>query len=139
MKIIIGPKKSNELLKAQVKTVPIFECNETYRNYNIKAKHIMFENGIQGSQYCASDPSGRNDSCHGDSGGPLQFFQIIRKQRILLASYQVAPDAVHCPPFAPELPIILIGSFLTFGQMVFELSIMIINNNYLGSLRLHSN
>lgn len=34
----------------------------------------MFENGIQGSQYCASDPSGRNDSCHGDSGGPLQFF-----------------------------------------------------------------
>lgn len=65
---------SNVLLKAQKQTVPIFECNSTFLEYNKLGGHRVFENGIDDGQYCAYDPHGTNDSCAGDSGGPIQFF-----------------------------------------------------------------
>lgn len=62
------------MLKAQVTTVPLSECNQTYLNYNRQANHIMYRNGVKESHYCAQNPNERKGSCKGDSGGPLQFF-----------------------------------------------------------------
>lgn len=70
----IGSHRSDHLLKAEVKTVPLQQCNQTYLNYNGDANHIMYKNGIRESQYCAHNPDERNGSCDGDSGGPLQIF-----------------------------------------------------------------
>lgn len=66
--------KSNELLKTQVKTMPLEECNDTMTFYNLLVNLPAFRDGISQSQYCAYDPQNGNDSCQGDSGGPLQFF-----------------------------------------------------------------
>ncbi|XP_031621883.1 uncharacterized protein LOC116339921 [Contarinia nasturtii] len=66
-------EKSNDLLKTQLKTMPLSECNRTLLDWN-RDKGIflpVFRNGISESQYCAFDPNARNDSCQGDSGGPL--------------------------------------------------------------------
>ncbi|XP_031631924.1 serine protease persephone-like [Contarinia nasturtii] len=66
---------SNELLKAQVKTIPLSECNSTFVEWNRKVSNFSaFQNGLDEGQYCAHDPEGKKDSCFGDGGGPLQFF-----------------------------------------------------------------
>lgn len=66
-------KLSDKLMTADVKTVPLSECNEIYKSVN----HPAFENGIGGGQYCAHGDllpdNSRSDSCRGDSGGPLQI------------------------------------------------------------------
>lgn len=69
-----GPELSNELRKTQLKTLSLDECNATLAEYNIRAQQAPLRNGIMVGQYCAYDPLGKNDSCAGDSGGPLQFF-----------------------------------------------------------------
>lgn len=63
-----GTNTSMKLLKAEVTTVPLSECNETYLEYNKQAGNTLYKYGISESQYCASDPTGRSGSCHGDSG-----------------------------------------------------------------------
>lgn len=55
--------------------MPLAQCNETLLNYNRKANIEALRHEIDESQYCAHDPSGRGDSCKGDSGGPLQTTQ----------------------------------------------------------------
>ncbi|XP_031619950.1 serine protease persephone-like [Contarinia nasturtii] len=64
--------RSNDLLKAQLITVPLSQCNEKFKEYQSLANDPTLKN-IGQSQYCAYDPQGRNDSCQGDSGGPLQL------------------------------------------------------------------
>ena len=63
---------SNELLKIDLKTAPLSECNKELLEYNAQRNLPSFRNGVDESQYCAHDPVGRKDSCQGDSGGPLQ-------------------------------------------------------------------
>lgn len=65
--------KSTELLKAQLQTMDLDECNNTLSNYNLLV-NLPSLREISESQYCANDPQGKSDSCYGDSGGPLQFF-----------------------------------------------------------------
>ncbi|XP_031634325.1 serine protease persephone-like [Contarinia nasturtii] len=64
--------RSNDLLKAQLQTVPLTECNELFKEYQQFTKEPGLQN-IGQSQYCAYDPNGKNDSCQGDSGGPLHI------------------------------------------------------------------
>ncbi|XP_031632850.1 serine protease persephone-like [Contarinia nasturtii] len=66
--------RSNELRKTYLVTMPLSECNDTMIHYNQLPNHAPFRNGISQGQYCAYDPQGVNDSCRGDSGGPLQYF-----------------------------------------------------------------
>lgn len=56
-----GGIRSDALLKTELKTMPLSECNRTYIEYNQKANHVTFQNGIGHGQYCAYDPTGRND------------------------------------------------------------------------------
>lgn len=62
------------LLKTQLETVPLQQCNESYILYNEFLDFPAFRGGISQGQYCALDPQGKSDSCQGDSGGPLQIF-----------------------------------------------------------------
>ena len=73
--IVLGGDTSNELLKIEIKTMALSECNKDLLEFNEKRNVPSFRNGIDGSQYCAYDPNGRSDSCQGDSGGPLQTAQ----------------------------------------------------------------
>lgn len=68
----LGRNRSNLLLKTDLKTMPLSECNTTLLNNNEGKSLQAFRNGVSESQYCAFDPNGVNDSCDGDSGGPLQ-------------------------------------------------------------------
>ncbi|XP_031626099.1 apolipophorins-like [Contarinia nasturtii] len=65
---------SNILMKTQLKTMPLSECNKTLSKWNKIAKLSPYQDGISHGQYCAYDPQARNDSCQGDSGGPLQYY-----------------------------------------------------------------
>lgn len=70
--VVLGRNKSDILLKTDLATVPLSQCNQTFLEYNRKGSNLSaLQNGISESQYCAHDPNG-NDSCDGDSGGPLQ-------------------------------------------------------------------
>lgn len=65
--------KSNILLKTNLKTMPLPSCNTTILEFNREKDLPAFRDGISESQYCAYDSNGVNDSCEGDSGGPLQI------------------------------------------------------------------
>ncbi|XP_031632777.1 uncharacterized protein LOC116346717 [Contarinia nasturtii] len=67
-------ERSNILLKTQLKTVPLTECNRIFLELNEFVNQAALRDGITPGQYCAFDPAGKNDSCQGDSGGPLQYF-----------------------------------------------------------------
>lgn len=54
--------RSYDLRKTQVVTMPLSQCKNAMKQYDINDGH-----------YCAFDPNRRNDSCQGDSGGPLQI------------------------------------------------------------------
>lgn len=69
-----GTIQSQQLRKTQLTSMPLQECNRTFLNYNQRVDQAAFRQGIFEGQYCAYDPEGRNDSCSGDSGGPLQYF-----------------------------------------------------------------
>lgn len=61
-------------MKANLKTLPLQECNKTVLEFNKIPNSPAFRNGISDSQLCAHDPNGKKDSCQGDSGGPLQIY-----------------------------------------------------------------
>lgn len=69
-----GDVQSDKLLSAEIKTMPLSHCNETFVGYNQRINHAAFKEGISNSQYCAYDPANKRDSCRGDSGGPLQVY-----------------------------------------------------------------
>lgn len=49
-------------------TVPFEKCHSDYR------KIYNRTNVIDETQYCAYDPTGNSDICHGNAGAPLQIF-----------------------------------------------------------------
>lgn len=49
-------------------------CNAIYSNHTDKNIISAYEYGFGKGQMCAMDFVGRNDSCAGDGGGPLQVF-----------------------------------------------------------------
>lgn len=73
--LILVNKTISRLLKVDLKTVPLAECNTTLLAYNKDRNLPVFGNGVDQSQYCAHDPTGYGDSCQEDSGGPLQTMQ----------------------------------------------------------------
>lgn len=72
---MLAGKTSNGLLKIDLKTMPLSDCNTNLLEYNEKRNLASLQSGVDESQYCAHDPVGRKDSCQGDSGGPLQRIQ----------------------------------------------------------------
>lgn len=70
--VSVSSSHSSTLLKIELKTVPLSDCNATFWNYNNRRNLPEFRNGIDEGQYCAHDPIENKDSCQGDSGGPLQ-------------------------------------------------------------------
>lgn len=52
--------------------MPLVQCNETVLDDDKNQELTEFQNGLDESQYCAHDSSGRKDSCPGGIGGPLQ-------------------------------------------------------------------
>ncbi|XP_031629043.1 serine protease persephone-like [Contarinia nasturtii] len=67
---------SDKLLKIQLKTMPLGQCNSTMLQYNQLINSPRFRNGdgLNDGQYCAFDPEGKKDTCQGDGGSPLQYF-----------------------------------------------------------------
>ncbi|XP_031632766.1 serine protease persephone-like isoform X2 [Contarinia nasturtii] len=66
--------KTDDLRKAELKSMPLSQCNSTLMDLDKSAMLAPFRNGLIGGQYCAYDPEGKRDACQGDSGGPLQYF-----------------------------------------------------------------
>lgn len=66
-------KRSDTLHKANLKTMPLRQCNTTLFEFNQGINTPSLRNGLIEGQYCAYDPNGVQDSCEGDSGGPLQI------------------------------------------------------------------
>ncbi|XP_031639695.1 serine protease persephone-like, partial [Contarinia nasturtii] len=95
-----GPN-SNKLLKTNLTTVPLSECNSTLLEWNKEYNSPSFENGISEGQYCANDPEGRRDSCHGDSGGPLQYFPNTNSSRATIVG--IVSFGVNCATTLPSV------------------------------------
>ncbi|XP_031619139.1 serine protease persephone-like [Contarinia nasturtii] len=62
---------------AQLSTMPLLQCNATVIEWNKIPNSAQFRNGLIDGQYCAYNPEGIRDACHGDSGGPLQYFNGV--------------------------------------------------------------
>lgn len=58
--------------KAELVTMTRTECTARLKQYN--QYDAALENGITEGQYCAYDPQGIQETCKGDSGGPVQYF-----------------------------------------------------------------
>lgn len=71
----LGQSRPKELRKAQQMTMPFSQCNRLLTDRGIQRQDPALRDGLIDRQYCAYDPLGRNDSCKGDSGGPLQYFR----------------------------------------------------------------
>lgn len=65
-------ERSNALLKTNLTGVPLESCNASLLGYNANDRSLR--NGVNLGQICAYDPDARQDSCEGDSGGPLQIY-----------------------------------------------------------------
>ncbi|XP_037030140.1 serine protease Hayan-like isoform X2 [Bradysia coprophila] len=65
-------ERSNALLKTNLTGVALESCNASLLGYNANDRSLR--NGVNLGQICAYDPDARQDSCEGDSGGPLQIY-----------------------------------------------------------------
>lgn len=63
--ISIGTNQSKYLLKTNLTTMDQPTCNTTLLEFNKEANERSLRNGISLRQYCAWDPSGKNDACQG--------------------------------------------------------------------------
>lgn len=69
--------------------MPLSQCNETYLKYNSQANFAALRNGLDDSQYCASDAI--SDTCQGDSGGPIQVFHNNKTAHIVgIVSFSIS-------------------------------------------------
>ncbi|XP_031621981.1 serine protease Hayan-like [Contarinia nasturtii] len=64
--------QSEILLKTEL--MPLSECNSTMMEWNREQNLPNYRNGLIKGQYCAHDPQGKNDTCYGDTAGPLHYF-----------------------------------------------------------------
>lgn len=88
--IFSAEKKSNVLLKTEVSTVPIHKCK---MDVLLKGKFSeAVKNGMDESKYCAAKDG--NDSCEGDSGGPLQTSGNLVEVVGIVAFGQVCGKAI---------------------------------------------
>lgn len=91
---------STELLKSNLKTMPLAQCNETFWKYNEKRNLAALRNGLDESQYCAYDPTGQKGSCQGDSGGLLQTTETILNPAKLVG---VVSFGIGCGGHVPRI------------------------------------
>lgn len=63
--IFTDSARSDMLLKTNVTSVPIADCNSTLLAYNKDKDAKSLRNGLQMTQLCANDPMARNDACQG--------------------------------------------------------------------------
>lgn len=68
--------KTEELLRINLRTLPLSQCNETYLEFYKKTNQIAIRDGISKSQYCAYDPDSTKESCRLTSGAPLQIYPL---------------------------------------------------------------
>lgn len=50
-------------------------CSQVYSQNPETAQNPFFADGFGKGQLCALDYNGKNDSCFGDDGGPIQVFE----------------------------------------------------------------
>ena len=74
--------KSNILRKTQLMTMPLAECNTKLLEYNEALHDAALADGLSRGQYCTFHPKGL-DSCSGDSGGPVQYFNNSRYSTVI--------------------------------------------------------
>lgn len=91
---------SIELLKTDLKTMPLSQCNETFSNYNKNQNLPELRYGIDKSQYCAHDPRGRRDSCQGNSDGLLQTAQTFSNPAFVVG---VVSSGIGCSSAYPGI------------------------------------
>lgn len=56
--------------------MPLAQCNQTLLEFNRQADQMSLRGGIDMTQVCTHDPQAKNDACVGDSGGPLQLYDL---------------------------------------------------------------
>lgn len=65
---------NEDMLKADLQTMPLLECNKTILDYNKGRNLTILKHGVGKSQLCAYDPNEKGQRCRILSGGALQTF-----------------------------------------------------------------
>jgi secreted trypsin-like serine protease len=74
-------------MKVGLDVVALDSCNQTYL---MERKFRSLPNYIQPSQICAGVPDGKNNSCQGNSGGPLQTIVNNQHHIVGVVSFGIA-------------------------------------------------
>lgn len=69
--------RSADILKSNLQTMPLSQCNTTVMDYNKYGSSRIFQNGISKSQLCAYDPNDMRQNCRILSGGAFKIFPSI--------------------------------------------------------------
>lgn len=80
--------------------MPLSECNSIILDWNKFANQKAFRNGVHKSQYCVYDSEHMNDSCDGDSGGPLQ---LIEPNSNLVQIVGIVSFGISCGTSLPSI------------------------------------
>lgn len=97
---VTASSTSTELLKIDLKTMPLSECNTVILDFNEEHNLSQFQNGIDKSQYCAHDPDGKKSIRRGDGGAPLQ---TIRSYLKLAKVVGVVSFGIECDDAMPSI------------------------------------
>lgn len=87
----LANKISDQLRYAHIPIVGLTECNQTLRRLNTVWS-------VDQSQVCAGADDDKADNCHGDSGGPLQYFGRTGFVIYGIVSYGVASCGTEAEP-----------------------------------------
>ncbi|XP_022172614.1 serine protease snake-like [Myzus persicae] len=63
---------SSNLLKVRINTISAEECDKSFL-YLVKRNEKLSQGIVDNFMLCAGNPEGGNDTCGGDSGGPIQI------------------------------------------------------------------
>ncbi|XP_075158770.1 uncharacterized protein LOC142231978 isoform X2 [Haematobia irritans] len=105
-------KFSNILLKAHLHVTPLEECNSSYVAYGL-SRAVM--KGIIKTQLCAKDDKDLKDSCHGDSGGPLNL--LVDESRNNYRVVGIVNSGISCASPIPGL-YTRVAAFLDFVEKI---------------------
>lgn len=83
-------ERSEPMLKADLRTIPLAECNRTILEYNKDRNLPILKHGVSKSQFCAYDPHDMGHRCQILGGGALQTFpsNAILPNIIGIASFE---------------------------------------------------